>query len=122
MYTLKLYIFYMQNSCFFNGCNFFLSLSGHTGRYLIVVLTFSSIFLLAQVIFQSTLLGIATDSEPYGSTLSNCKYKLSWGMPNKNLPYQLENFRILVIESLFEVLKLRKYHEDGIHWVGKVRT
>ncbi len=50
--------------------------AGHTGRYLISVLALSSLYLLAQIVFQATLLGIASDEEPYGSTLPNCKSNL----------------------------------------------
>ena len=55
-----------------------LRVTGVTGTYMTVVLASSGSLLLAQITFQSYLLGqMGATGEPYGSVLGNCKYSVS---------------------------------------------
>ena len=44
---------------------------------MITVIGFCSTMLLAQIVFQSYLLGTATEAQPYGTLLTNCKSTLT---------------------------------------------
>lgn len=54
----------------------YLCVSGETGHYMIAVVIWSGIGLLSQVIFQSILLSKASNENPYGTFLKNCKLTL----------------------------------------------
>ena len=41
---------------------------------MVVVVSWSAIAMFAQIIFQTVLLSKRTESQPYGSILSNCKF------------------------------------------------
>ena len=70
--------------------------TGHTGRYLLATLILCSLTLLAQVVFQSYLLIVANESQPYGTILTNCKIFIFWlnALPGRPIcKYAIINLR-----------------------------
>ena len=50
-----------------------MSMRGASKRFMLAVIVSCSIMLTAQIAFQSYLLAVATEEQPYGTILANCK-------------------------------------------------